>query len=65
LNPKLTLDGARMAIDILDEVPGGLGEMMRYAEEMLIACTLIIEREVGPDEARDALKTAGKVLAKS
>jgi hypothetical protein len=37
--------------------------MMRVAEEMIVASALIIAREAGPDEARDVLKNARKVLA--
>jgi hypothetical protein len=47
--------------DLLDSVHG-LDNMMRVAEEMVIACTLIIEREAGAEEARYVLKTAGRVL---
>ena len=57
-------DGATLAIAVLDEVRG-LDNMMRYAEEMLIACTLVIEREIGSVAARDVLKTAGKSIRKT
>jgi hypothetical protein len=55
-------EGVILVRDFLDDVHG-LDNMMRVAEEMLIACALIIEREIGPDEARYVLKTAGKALA--
>jgi hypothetical protein len=51
-------EGVILVCDFLDSVHG-LDNMMRVAEEMLIACALIIAREVGADEARDALKLAG------
>jgi hypothetical protein len=55
--------GVILVRDFLDDVHG-LDNLVRVASEMLLACALIIEREVGPDEARDALKTAGKMLAR-
>jgi hypothetical protein len=51
-------EGAILVRDLLDEVHG-LDNLVRVAQEMLLACALIIEREVGPDEARRALKLAG------
>jgi hypothetical protein len=50
-------EAARKVRDFLDEVRG-LDNLVRAAAEMIVACALIIEREVGVDEARDALKTA-------
>jgi len=56
-------EGARLASVILDEVPGDLDGMMRLAAEMLVACALIIEREIGTDNARRVLRLTGEVLA--
>ena len=50
-------EGVILVRDFLDDVHG-LDNLVRVASEMLLACALIIEREVGPDEARDVLKTA-------
>jgi hypothetical protein len=48
---------------ILDDVPADLDGMMRLASEMLVACALIIEREIGPDNARAVLRLTDGVLA--
>jgi hypothetical protein len=50
-------EGARIVRDFLDSVHG-LDNLVRAAAEMIVACALIIEREIGADEARDVLKTA-------
>jgi hypothetical protein len=52
-------EGVILVRDFLDEVRG-LDNLVRAASKMLLACALIIEREIGPDEARDALKNAIK-----
>jgi hypothetical protein len=56
-------EGAILVRDFLDEVQG-LDNMVRVAEEMIVAAIAIIEREAGAHEARYVLKTADKVLAK-
>jgi hypothetical protein len=48
-------EGVILVRDFLDEVRG-LDNLVRVASEMLLACALIIEREVGPDEACDRLR---------
>jgi hypothetical protein len=55
-------EGARMLRDLLDEVHG-LDNLVRVASEVLLACALIIAREVGVPAAHVVLKTAGKALA--
>jgi hypothetical protein len=47
---------------VLDEVQG-LDNLVRVAEEMVLATALVIAREAGADEARYALKTAGKAIS--
>jgi hypothetical protein len=52
------LEGAILVRDMLDGVHG-LDNLVRVAEEMILAIALVIAREAGADEARYVLKTAG------
>jgi hypothetical protein len=46
---------------------GGIGHpgagRSRWDDALMVACALIIEREIGPDEARRALRLAGRAVA--
>jgi hypothetical protein len=60
-------EAAILAVDIIDAVADHRGRWsaMVFASEMLVALAAKIEREVGADEARDALRMARNSIRKA